>query len=354
MSFVVGRTEADRRSWPRKSVIALAVAALLSGGIISAPAAIAAPGSGTISASIGVAASQTASSKTSAAKKHSAASLKPEKAVKISGTAKYGSTLKVATKWPSGAKAKYQWYRGSSKIKGATKASYKVVKTDIGKIMKVAITVTKLGYAKYNASAKSAKIGKASFSIKTAPKISGTKKAGHRLKVSTGTLSPRPSSYSYQWYRGTAKIKGATKSSYKLSKSDIGKKISARVTVRRSYVSTKTFPSAAIAIPATPKAAEAAARKAAAEKEAAEKKAAEAKKAREKAEAERKAEEDAARKKAQEEAEANAPAAPPPAPLAYYKNCTAAKAAGAAPVHRGDPGYGSHLDRDGDGVACES
>ncbi|SKA92148.1 excalibur calcium-binding domain-containing protein [Sporosarcina newyorkensis] len=38
---------------------------------------------------------------------------------------------------------------------------------------------------------------------------------------------------------------------------------------------------------------------------------------------------------------------------AYYKNCTAARAAGAAPVYRGDPGYGKHLDRDGDGVGCE-
>lgn len=38
----------------------------------------------------------------------------------------------------------------------------------------------------------------------------------------------------------------------------------------------------------------------------------------------------------------------------YYKNCSAAKAAGAAPVRRGDPGYGKHLDRDGDGVGCES
>ena len=38
---------------------------------------------------------------------------------------------------------------------------------------------------------------------------------------------------------------------------------------------------------------------------------------------------------------------------AYYKNCDAARAAGAAPVHRGDPGYGRHLDRDGDGVGCE-
>ncbi|MGP9537234.1 GmrSD restriction endonuclease domain-containing protein [Brachybacterium sp. AOP43-C2-M15] len=37
----------------------------------------------------------------------------------------------------------------------------------------------------------------------------------------------------------------------------------------------------------------------------------------------------------------------------HYKNCDAARAAGAAPVHRGDPGYAKHLDRDGDGVGCE-
>ncbi|NUK24079.1 excalibur calcium-binding domain-containing protein [Streptomyces lunaelactis] len=37
----------------------------------------------------------------------------------------------------------------------------------------------------------------------------------------------------------------------------------------------------------------------------------------------------------------------------YYENCTAVRAAGAAPIHAGDPGYGRHLDRDGDGVGCE-
>lgn len=36
-----------------------------------------------------------------------------------------------------------------------------------------------------------------------------------------------------------------------------------------------------------------------------------------------------------------------------YANCSAARAAGAAPVRRDDPGYGAHLDRDGDGVGCE-
>lgn len=37
----------------------------------------------------------------------------------------------------------------------------------------------------------------------------------------------------------------------------------------------------------------------------------------------------------------------------YYANCSAARAAGAAPLYAGQPGYSSKLDRDGDGVACE-
>lgn len=37
----------------------------------------------------------------------------------------------------------------------------------------------------------------------------------------------------------------------------------------------------------------------------------------------------------------------------YYKNCSAAREAGAAPLYEGDPRYRKKLDRDGDGIACE-
>ena len=37
----------------------------------------------------------------------------------------------------------------------------------------------------------------------------------------------------------------------------------------------------------------------------------------------------------------------------YFANCSAARAAGAAPVRSGDPGYSPRLDRDGDSVGCE-
>lgn len=57
-----------------------------------------------------------------------------------------------------------------------------------------------------------------------------------------------------------------------------------------------------------------------------------------------------------------APVVPEPAPpvvqpappsSVYYENCDAVRAAGAAPIHSGDPGYSSKLDRDGDGIGCE-
>ena len=48
-----------------------------------------------------------------------------------------------------------------------------------------------------------------------------------------------------------------------------------------------------------------------------------------------------------------APAKTTAASSAYYANCTAAWNAGAAPLHTGDPGYSTKLDRDKDGTACE-
>lgn len=37
----------------------------------------------------------------------------------------------------------------------------------------------------------------------------------------------------------------------------------------------------------------------------------------------------------------------------FFANCSAARAAGAAPVRAGSPGYSRKLDRDSDGVGCE-
>lgn len=80
--------------------------------------------------------------------------------------------------------------------------------------------------------------------------------------------------------------------------------------------------------------------------------------------AKKKAEEEAARRQAEEQEVARKAAEEEAARQAaeqqtqqqqnvYYPNCTAVKAAGAAPLYQGQPGYNHKLDRDGDGVACE-
>lgn len=100
-----------------------------------------------------------------------------------------------------------------------------------------------------------------------------------------------------------------------------------------------------------------AAEKAAAEKAAADKAAAD-QAAAAKAAADQAARDAAAKAAAEQQAAQKFVQAPVQAPAqapaaAYYANCTAAKNAGAAPLYRGQPGYSSSLDRDGDGVACE-
>lgn len=91
----------------------------------------------------------------------------------------------------------------------------------------------------------------------------------------------------------------------------------------------------------------AAADKAAADKAASDKAAADAAAAAAKAAAEQAAAQQAVPQAPVQQAVPQAPAA------AYYANCTAAKAAGAAPLYAGQPGYSTSLDRDRDGVACE-
>ena len=92
----------------------------------------------------------------------------------------------------------------------------------------------------------------------------------------------------------------------------------------------------------------------------------EAKKVAEEEAARKAAEEEAARKAAEEQAAAQAEAQRQAEEAArqaqqqqqaqqnvHYANCSEVRAAGAAPLYQGQPGYNGKLDRDHDGVACE-
>jgi len=68
------------------------------------------------------------------------------------------------------------------------------------------------------------------------PKISGEKSVGSTLECSKGKWqNERNLKYSYQWYRGTDKILGETKSTYKIVSADTGKGITCEVTATNQF-----------------------------------------------------------------------------------------------------------------------
>jgi hypothetical protein len=105
----------------------------------------------------------------------------------------------------------YQWYRGSTAIKGATKKTYKLTAADKGKTVKVKVTGAKSGFTTVSKTSKATAKVKAGALTTATPKIGGTAKAGKKLTAKAGTWGPGTVKLTYQWYRGSSKIKGATK-----------------------------------------------------------------------------------------------------------------------------------------------
>ncbi|WP_436525597.1 hypothetical protein [Actinoplanes sp. HUAS TT8] len=166
-----------------------------------------------------------------------AAPLTLVKAPAISGTVRVGSTVKATTgTWTPAATAyTYQWTANGATIKGATASAYVIPATLRGK--RLAVTVTAKRADRANSAATSAGVlvgyGVAPRAT-TAPKISGTVKAGRKVKVSAGAWTPRPEAYRYQWLLNGKAIKGATGSSLTISRAWAGKKLSVQVTVKKT------------------------------------------------------------------------------------------------------------------------
>lgn len=77
------------------------------------------------------------------------------------------------------------------------------------------------------------------------PKITGKAAVGNTLKANAGTWKPSTASLSYQWYRSGKKVSGATAQTYVLTKADLGKKITVKVTGSQAEYKTATATSKA-------------------------------------------------------------------------------------------------------------
>ncbi|GAA1840148.1 carboxypeptidase regulatory-like domain-containing protein [Agromyces salentinus] len=139
---------------------------------------------------------------------------------------------------PSGVTLAYQWKRAGVSITGATKSTYVTTATDLGKPLTVTITGTKAGFTTVvKTSVNTAAI--AAGTITYTPKLSGTQRAGSKLAVTVGTITPSGATVKYQWYRNGTAISGQTASTYALGNVDAGKVVSVTVTVSKTAFTTK-------------------------------------------------------------------------------------------------------------------
>ncbi|MWV47862.1 hypothetical protein GRS96_01065 [Rathayibacter sp. VKM Ac-2803] len=166
----------------------------------------------------------------------------------ITGTLKVGSTLTAnAGTWDAGTTLSYQWKKNNGVyISGATSKTYVLKGSDAGATLTVSVTSTKPGYSPATkTSATTAAVANGTL-VGATPTISGTARVGQVLTATPGTWTPAPVALTYQWFRGTTAISGATASTYKLVTADKAASITVKVTGTKTGYTTLVKASAAV------------------------------------------------------------------------------------------------------------
>lgn len=162
------------------------------------------------------------------------------------GTPKVGATLTARGGTSPAAPARtFQWLRDGAVITGATSATYQLRTTDAGRRVSVRITGSKEGFATSSVTSKAAAV--TAYNARK-PSVTGTAKVGKKLTAARGTWVAPGFSFGYQWLRGGKVISGATRTTYLLKAADKGKKVSVRVTAKRSGFASVVVASAARAV----------------------------------------------------------------------------------------------------------
>ena len=130
-------------------------------------------------------------------------------------------------------------------ISGATSSSYTLASSDVGGRMRVRVTATNSSGSQTVASNATGTVTAGAPVNTSAPTISGSAVEGATLTANRGNWSGAGSiTYSYRWLpcdtngNNCGTISGATASQYKLSSSDVGRRIRVTVTAKNSGGST--------------------------------------------------------------------------------------------------------------------
>jgi hypothetical protein len=148
----------------------------------------------------------------------------------LAGTSKIGETKSVAVESSVGTPdVSYQWFSGSTAIAGATGSEYVITSAERGAKLSVIVTATQDAYN--DASIRVSTIGNVTAPLvdpTPAPVVSGTPKLGSVVTAVTGAWA-EGTTFTYQWYRGTKAIVGATGKEFVPTSAQVGANIRVRV-----------------------------------------------------------------------------------------------------------------------------
>jgi hypothetical protein len=157
----------------------------------------------------------------------------------ISGTAVAGQILTaVPGVWAEGTTFAYRWLAGEVEIAGAVGPTLVLSDTQIGASVSVEVTGSHAGYEPTTVRSPAVLIAARPL-VSAKPTISGTFASGYTVTAKPGAWTAG-TTFSYQWYRGTSAIAGATASTLTLDSTSVGRSIRVKVTGARTGHDTAT------------------------------------------------------------------------------------------------------------------
>lgn len=147
---------------------------------------------------------------------------------KTAGLARVGAKLTaVPGSWDTGVTLSFQWLRNGITIEGANSRTYTLTPSDFRKGISVAVTGTGTGGVSKTKLSLQSPVAIGTMTAKV-PTITGTVAKGKTVNVTTAAWVPG-AKITYSWLLDGKAIKGATKSSYKILPTQVGKKLSVLV-----------------------------------------------------------------------------------------------------------------------------
>lgn len=155
----------------------------------------------------------------------------------VTGTARVGDTLTAHPgAWgPGTVGLGYQWFADGVPIVGATGSTYTATASALGREITVRVAGYETGYASSaEVSSPSTAVAAGLITERSRPYLSGTPRIGYTLTVHPGTWSPSGVTLRYRWLRdGRVFTRLTTGTHYRLTRTDLGHRISAQVIVTR-------------------------------------------------------------------------------------------------------------------------